>query len=103
MRVSIFGLGYVGTVTAGCLANAGHRVIAVDTNETKVDLINRSKSPIIEKDIEGILAANCRSEKAQGHYGPRGGGRELGRFPDLRRHAESAERRSGSEVCQGGR
>jgi GDP-mannose 6-dehydrogenase len=57
MEISIFGLGYVGTVVAGCFAKAGHRIVGVDTEQTKVDLINSGKSPIIEAEIGDLLAA----------------------------------------------
>src|ERR1017187_7497206 len=61
LRVSVFGLGYVGTVSAGCLAHDGHEVVGVDSLPTKVDLINRGQSPIIEADIGEIIAATAKA------------------------------------------
>lgn len=61
MRISVFGLGYVGTVSAGCLAQDGHTVIGVDPVRAKIDLINDGKSPIIEAEIEEIIRASVKS------------------------------------------
>jgi GDP-mannose 6-dehydrogenase len=55
MNISVFGLGYVGSVSLGCLAQNGHIVIGVDVNKHKIDLINKGKPTIIEKDIEWII------------------------------------------------
>jgi len=61
-RISVFGLGYVGTVCSACLAKEGHHVIAVDINTQKVDIVRGGRSPIIEKDLEQLIAEGVDSE-----------------------------------------
>jgi GDP-mannose 6-dehydrogenase len=56
MKLSVFGLGYVGTVSAACFAMRGHRVVGVDSNPAKTGLINQRQAPIVEKDVGGIIA-----------------------------------------------
>ncbi|MDP3846844.1 MAG: UDP-glucose/GDP-mannose dehydrogenase family protein [Pseudomonas sp.] len=55
MRISIFGLGYVGAVCAGCLSSRGHQVVGVDVSASKIDMINAGKSPIVEPGLEALL------------------------------------------------
>ncbi len=56
MNISIFGLGYVGVVSAGCLASMGNKIIGVDVNQTKVDMLNQGISPIVENELPELLA-----------------------------------------------
>jgi GDP-mannose 6-dehydrogenase len=56
MRVSVFGLGYVGAVSCGCLGRDGHEVVGVDVNPEKVRLINQRQSPIVEAEVGDLIA-----------------------------------------------
>lgn len=56
MKLSVFGLGYVGCVSAACFADDGNEVIGVDVNSTKVEIINDGKSPIVEAGINELIA-----------------------------------------------
>lgn len=55
--ISVFGLGYVGCVSAACLAQLNHHVIGVDVNSHKIDLINQGKATIVEKGIAELVDA----------------------------------------------
>lgn len=55
MKLSIFGLGYVGCVSAACFAREGHKVIGVDVNPNKVEMVREGKSPIVEAGIGELL------------------------------------------------
>jgi len=61
--ISIFGLGYVGCVSAACFASAGHRVLGVDVAQSKVDQINAGRSTIVEEGIAELVASAVSSGK----------------------------------------
>ncbi len=60
LSISVFGLGYVGSVTAACFASLGHRVIGVDVNPAKVQMIENGRSPIIEATMNDLVAEGNR-------------------------------------------
>jgi GDP-mannose 6-dehydrogenase len=65
MKISVFGLGYVGCVSAACFAEMGHDITGVDINEHKVNMINNGQSPIIENGIEELIAQQRAAGRLQ--------------------------------------
>jgi GDP-mannose 6-dehydrogenase len=80
MRISVFGLGYVGCVTATCLAKSGHDVIGVDSNPEKVTMINEAVPPVMEPGLGELL-------------------REVVSLKKLRATTSAAEATSATDVC----
>jgi GDP-mannose 6-dehydrogenase len=60
-KISVFGIGYVGTVSAACLARDGHDVVAVDVNQDKVDILNSGLSPVVEPKLTESIRAVVRA------------------------------------------
>jgi GDP-mannose 6-dehydrogenase len=54
--ISVFGLGYVGTVTAACLAHKGHNVIGVDLSPAKVEAMQAGRSPVVEPSVGDLIS-----------------------------------------------
>jgi len=63
MKLNVFGLGYVGCVSAACLAKQGHDVTGVDVNPKKVEILNRGKSPIVEVGLAEIIEDMVRAQR----------------------------------------
>ena len=63
MKVSVFGLGYVGAVSCACLPELGHDVVGVDINALKVELIASGQSPVVEEGIEELIGAAVKAGK----------------------------------------
>ena len=55
MNISIFGLGYVGAVSLACLARDGHRVVGVDIDQAKLDLIAAARTPVVEEGMVDLM------------------------------------------------
>lgn len=65
MRVSVFGLGYVGTVSMACLARDGHGVVGVDVDSRKVEHLRARRSPIIEVGIQELIETVCSTSRVK--------------------------------------
>jgi len=63
MKISVFGLGYVGTISAACLAKMGHEVIGVDINLNKIRMLEEGQSPVIEAEIVQIIAQQTKQQR----------------------------------------
>lgn len=63
MNISIFGLGYVGTVCSGCLVSGGHTVIGVDVNASKVDRMNSGEASIVEPEVPELFVAGHQQNR----------------------------------------
>src|ERR1700681_1499940 len=59
--ISIFGLGYVGSVTAACLAHQGNRVLGVDVSPAKVEALESGRTPVLERGIDELVAESNRA------------------------------------------
>jgi GDP-mannose 6-dehydrogenase len=63
MRISVFGLGYVGCVSSACFSESGHEVIGVDTNVVKVQIINDGRSPVVEPGVEDLIGRAVKDKR----------------------------------------
>ena len=65
MRISVFGLGYVGCVSSACFSDSGHEVIGVDTNGLKVQIINEGRSPVVEPGVEDLIGRGVKDQRVR--------------------------------------
>ena len=63
MRISVFGIGYVGVVSCGCLAELGHEVVGVDISAEKIAMLASGRSPIVEEAIDTLIAGAVRQSR----------------------------------------
>ncbi len=85
MNVSVFGLGYVGCVSAACFADAGHQIIGVDVDANKVGMVSGGRSPVIEPGLDELIARH----------------QQVGRLHAVTDSNEAIEKTEVSFVCVG--
>ena len=102
MRISIFGLGYVGTVCAAALARSGFEVLGVDVNETKNAQINEGRSPIVEPGLEELIGEAVGAKRLSATSDHAACSRESSdALADLRRHSQPQQRKPRHEPRRG--
>ncbi len=90
MKISVFGIGYVGTVLSACLAEDGHEIIAVDVSAEKVRAINAGETPISEPGVPALIDKAVSTKTAARHHRcGRGRARQRAQLR-VRRHAQPA-------------
>ncbi len=77
MRVAVIGLGYVGCVSAACLALAGHDIVGLDVDQDRVDAINRGESPVAEPGLDRAISTAVDAGKLRADCGVSSDDREL--------------------------
>ena len=96
VKLSVFGLGYVGCVSAACLADAGNEVIGVDVNPTKVEIINAGqKSDRRRRRLNELIAKVVKAGRLAGDDGFRACDPRFRSVAGVRGHAQQSERQSG--------
>lgn len=63
MRISVYGSGYVGLVTAACLADAGHQVMCMDIDKARIDRLSKGQIPIYEPGLEALVKTNVAADR----------------------------------------
>ena len=63
MKILVWGLGYVGTVTAACLADLGHQVVGIEPNLSKVTMLSAGHSPVKEPGLDALVKKTVDNER----------------------------------------
>ena len=99
MKIAIFGLGYVGVVSAACLARDGHEVLGVDPNPVKAELVNQAKSPIVEPGLEELIRTTVGAGQLRAGADHAAAVRHCELTPGMRRHARAGQRQPRPALC----